>query len=154
MTPDVVDRPAVRLATVRHVGPYHEIGSAFARLEAVLTEAGFPVGPAIMAAVFHDNPQATPAAELRSDAGVVVAPDIGIPAGLTPVDLPAGRYLHLRHLGPYSGLPVAWGSLRRAVLTGGDHRRGDGAGFELYPNNPITTAPDDLITDLYIPLAD
>ncbi len=154
MTPDLIDRPAVRLATVRHVGPYHEIGSAFARLEAIIAEAAVPSGPAILAAVFHDNPQVTPAAELRSDAGVVIPSDVDPPAGLDLVELPAGRYLHLRHVGPYAGLPAAWAALRQLLQEGGDFRRGDGAGYELYPNNPMTAAPEALITDLYIPIAD
>ena len=151
MHPEVVDRPALVLASVRHVGPYHEIGSAFARLEAILAESGISPEPQVLAAVFHDNPQVTPAAALRSDAGVVITAESEVRAGLTRVILPAGRYLSLRHHGPYAGLPAAWAALRGALQEGG-LRRADGAGYELYPNNPATAEPEALITELYIPL--
>ncbi len=151
MTPEVIDAPQLRVAAVRHVGPYPEIGRAFARLEEIIAGAGMLEGGATLVAIFHDNPATVPAAELRSDAGVVLPAGATVPPGLAVVVLPAGKHLRGRHVGPYSGLPGAWAVVRDAVLA--DHRRGDGPGYELYLNNPNNARPEDLVTEIHIPLA-
>ncbi len=152
MQSSVVIQDALRVATVRHVGPYPEIGRAFAQLEAVAGEAHL-LGPStVMVAIFHDNPLTTPAAALRSDAGLVVDPGVALPPTLTEGLIPGGRYLHGRLLGSYSGLPAAWAYLREEGLRAHGLQRGPGAGYELYPNNPGTTAVGDLITDIFIPV--
>lgn len=151
MTPEVIDAPQLRVAAVRHVGPYPEIGRAFARLEEAVAGAGLLEGGAALVAIFHDNPAEVPAAELRSDAGVVLPAGATVPEGLAVVVLPAGKHLRGRHVGPYGGLPAAWAVVREAVQR--EHRRGAGPGYELYLNNPNNAAPDELITEIHIPLA-
>jgi AraC family transcriptional regulator len=33
-----------------------------------------------------------------------------------------------------------------------EHRIGDGVSYEVYRNNPMNAKPEDLITEIYIPL--
>src|SRR5438876_564500 len=64
--------PARRLATVRHFGPYPQIAEAFHRLGRIAAERGLyaHVDPPMLA-LYHDDPETTPPAELRSDAALV-----------------------------------------------------------------------------------
>jgi AraC family transcriptional regulator len=149
---DIEQFPATRLATVHHKGPYPEIGKAFEKLGAIAGPAGLFQHARGMIAIYHDDPDATPAEELRSDAGLVVPDETELPEGLDEGRIPAGRYAKTTHVGPYDGLPEAWGRLMGEWLPSSGHRVGDGPAFEVYVNDMRTTPRDKLRTDLYVPL--
>ncbi|MEZ5316358.1 MAG: GyrI-like domain-containing protein [Vicinamibacterales bacterium] len=153
MTPTLTSQPRLRAACLRHLGPYQQIASTFARFEAIAEAAGLFDSPPQLVAVYHDNPTTVPAAELRSDAGLLIAEGTAVPDGLTEVILAAGQYVHARHLGPYDTLPATWARLKESLASGSGPRRGPGPGYEIYRNNPMTAAPKDLITDVFIPVA-
>jgi len=153
MNVDVVTLPAVRLATVPHRGPYPAIAQAFQRLGAVAGPAGLFGPGARMIALYHDDPETTPVAELHSEAALSVAESATIPDGLTEVLIPAGRWARTTHLGPYTTLGDAWARLMGEWLPKSGHRIGSAPAYEEYLNDPSTTAPADLRTDLYVSLA-
>lgn len=152
MDSSVVVQPALRVATVRHIGPYQEIGKAFAQLEVAAQGARLVNAPVSMVGIYHDNPATTPAALLRSDAGILVDATAKLPSALTETFLTGGRHLHTRHLGPYSGLAETWAYLRENAMREYGLTRGLGPSYEVYPNNPGNAAPADLITDIFIPV--
>lgn len=153
MHPTLVQQVRLRAACLRHRGPYQQIGETFARLDTLAEAGGLFEDPPQLVAVYHDNPATVPAAELRSDAGVLVADGKPIPDGLTEVFLSAGSYVWARHVGPYRTLPETWARLREYVTSGDGPRRGDGPGYEVYRNTPATAAPEELLTDVFIPTA-
>ena len=73
---EVKELPERFVACIRHVGPYPEIGKA---IEKIFQWAGpkgliqFPKTDVL--AVYHDNPEETAEAELRSDACITVPED-------------------------------------------------------------------------------
>lgn len=145
--------PALRVFTVRHVGPYPRIGEAFARLGAVAAASGLFADPrAVMIALYHDDPEATPEGELRSDAGIVVSEGQAKPAGVDEIVLPAGRYAKAVHLGSYAGLPAAWARLMGEWLPKSGLRVGAGLPFEIYRNDPRSVREAELVTELYVPV--
>lgn len=147
--------PALRLATVRHVGPYSEIGATFHRLGVIAGAAGlYAHADPRMIALYHDDPETTAAADLRSDAALVLRDAVAVPEGLTEASVPAGRYARVTHRGPYSGLGDTWARLMGKWLPQSGFRVGAGTPYEMYVNDPRTTPTDDLRTDLYLPLAD
>ena len=148
----VTNQPSRRVAAVHHIGPYPGIGQAFARLDAAIRTAGFGGTEALLIAVYHDDPNTTPASALRSDAGIIIEQGRSLPAGLTELTVPEGKYLWGRHRGSYAELPEAWLQLRTTGLGQTGVQRRPGASYELYPNTPDTAATEDLITDIYIPV--
>lgn len=152
MKSSIVVQPQLRAATVRHVGPYHEIGKAFGQLHAAVAAANLAGQGSVLIGIYYDDPETTPAEKLRSDAGVLVQGNTPIPPALTETLLPGGRYLHARYLGAYDGLPVAWARLLGQGLSEHSRRRNPGPAYELYPNTPETAETPDLITDIYIPV--
>jgi AraC family transcriptional regulator len=147
--------PARRLATVRHIGPYPQIAEAFHRLGAIAAECGLyaHVDPQMLA-LYHDDPETTPTADLRSDAALVVRDAIELPVGLSEVALPAGRYARASHRGAYVGLGDAWARLMGEWLPKSGFRVGAGPSYEVYVSDPRTTATADLVTDLRVPVVD
>lgn len=153
MMVSIEDRPELRVFCVRHVGSYSRISEAFARLSEAAGRAGLLQGRAILLAVYHDDPEATPEAELRSDAALVVAEGVSPPAGLTEQRIAAGRYAKTTHVGPYEGLGDAWARLMGQWLPKSGERLGEGVSHEIYVNNPMEVPKEQLVTELYLPLA-
>ena len=145
--------PAMRLASIRHVGPYNQIGKSFEKLGAIAGPAGLFGHPgAAMVASYLDDAEATPPDALRSDAGVVVPDDVALPAGLTEVRIPAGRYARYTHIGPFEGLGDAWTRLVGEWLPASGQHVAPGPALEIYRSDMRTTPREDLRTDIYVPL--
>lgn len=145
--------PALRVAAVHHVGPYNRIGEAFARLGAIAGRAGLLRDGSMMLAIYYDDPEATAPEQLQSDAGITVPDDARLPDDVTEKRLPAGRYARTTHVGPYGSLGDTWSRFMGEWLPGSGQRVGEGTAFEVYRNNPGNAPPDQLRTDLYLPIA-
>jgi len=154
MTVEIKQMPELRVATVRHVGPYNQISQAFERLAAIAGPAGLFAQPgAAMVGIYHDIPDTTPQDQLRSDAGIVIPEGGPLPDGLAEERLPAGRYACTLHVGPYEQLGDAWARLMGEWLPASGHRIGPAASYEIYHNTPAEVRKEDLRTELCIPLA-
>jgi AraC family transcriptional regulator len=154
MAVEIRDMPELRVATVRHIGPYNQIPQAFERLGAIAADAGLAPQPnTMMVAIYHDDPDSTPQDQLRSDAAITVPDGVTLPEGLVEQRLPAGRYASAVHVGPYERLGDAWARFMGEWLPASGHRVGEGSSYEIYRNNPRTTPKDQLVTEMYIPLA-
>ena len=143
--------PARRLAAMPHKGPYTDISRAYDKLGAILGTRGLWPQAGAMVAVYYDDPAATPPADLTSHAGVAFGPDVALDAPLEVVHLPAGPHAVLRYQGPYSGLSAAYSHLFGWLPTSG-YDPADSPVFEIYLNTPMDTAPEDLLTEICVPL--
>lgn len=144
----ITDQPELRIAAIRHIGPYHLIGDAFGRLGGIL-KAPSPPGTQ-MIALYHDDPDTTPAQNLRSDAGITLPGHARCPDGLIEHRVPAGKYAKAIHKGGYEGLPAAWHALKKEWLPKSGYR--GSASYEIYVNNPMTTEKSELLTEIYLRL--
>lgn len=144
--------PDFRVASVRHVGPYPRIAEAFAKLGELAMGAGLFTPGTFMLGMYHDDPETTPEAELRSDAAISVADDVDLPEGLVRQRVGGGRYARYTHIGPYEGLPNAWGRFMGEWLPQSGERVREAAPLEIYRNDPGRVKPEELHTDLYIAL--
>jgi len=151
MKTDPVDLPQQRVAAVSHSGPYWAIGHAFGELHQRLSAVGLTEhGPGL--AIFYDDPDSVAEADLRSVAGVVVPAEADV-GGLEDVALPGGRYLRAEFIGEYAGLPEAWRSLYAKEIPSGGYELRDGACFEIYVTEHGTVPPEQMRTDLYVPIS-
>ncbi len=146
-------RNEIRVAALAHVGPYNTIGAAFERLGELAGPAGLLSTPAaLMIAIYHDDPETTPAAQLRSAACVSVGSKAAIPAPLLELRLPAGRWASTLHRGPYAGLGDSWQRLLGQWLPSSGLRMGAGDCCEVYLNLPGAVPEQDLRTLLCVPV--
>ncbi|MGH3656744.1 MAG: AraC family transcriptional regulator [Micromonosporaceae bacterium] len=149
---DVVAVPAKRLAAVRHKGPYYLIGAAFGALAQQAGPLGLLSEPdATRLAIYYDDPETKPAEELQSIAAVTVREDAEI-GDLEEERQPSGRFLRAEFVGHYSGLGEAWSRLYGEHIPAGGYALRDGVCFEVYVSDHDTTPPDELRTDLYVPI--
>jgi AraC family transcriptional regulator len=153
MDVQITNRPPLRVAAVHHVGPYQAIGGAFARLGDIAGKAGlFGRAGSQMIGVYHDDPRSVAAEQLQSDAGVTLAKDMTLPAGLDEVHVDGGKYAMTTHIGPYEQLPDTWGRLMGEWLPASGHRTRAGASYEIYLNDPSSTPKELLETEIYVPI--
>lgn len=148
----LTERPALRLAALSHVGPYHRISDAFAHLVQLVAVAG-PLAPdTAMIAIYHDDPETTPPSELRADAAIVLSPEATVPAGVREQRLPAGRFACTIHVGPSTHLGDTWARFLGAWLPHSGQRMRDGVSYELHRAPAPGASPDQAGTALYLPI--
>ena len=153
MDAEIKQFPELRVACVHHTGPYNQIHEAFERLGAVAGSAGLFGHPGVaMVALYHDDPESTPASHLRSDAAIVVPEGVPLPEPLAEQRIPGGQYACALHVGPYEQLGDAWARLVGEWLPASGHRMGPGVSYELYLNNPTTAPAEQLRTEMRIPI--
>lgn len=115
--------------------------------------------------MYYDNPMQTPAAECRVDVCMAAKAESrrlqDIFNSLTPaggvqrIIIPGGRYVVFTHKGPYEKLGETYGYIYGEYLPKGevaDDSKARGGMFEIYLNDPDTTKPEDLLTELWIPI--
>ena len=149
---EIRELPAQRLATVEHRGPYNRINEAFARLGQIAGPAGLFGPQAAMIALYFDDPESTPASELRAEAALSVPADKVLPPTVGENLLPAGQYACTMHEGGYDRIGDTWARFMGQWLPQSGHRLADSPSFERYLNTPMDVPVDQLRTELYIPL--
>ncbi len=143
--------PARRLIGLPHLGSYHTIGTKFEAFGALCQSRGLwpQMGPA--AAIYYDNPEAVPEAQLRSFAGAEFFGE-ELPEGMEERSLAGGRIAVLTYKGPYAGISAAYHSLYGNWLPTSGEEPAEAPCYELYLNNPREVAPDELLTEICLPL--
>lgn len=140
-----------RAVCMSHHGPYFMIGQTFGQLGQWLGQSGIPAGP--MVGIYYDDPESTPAAELRSEAGAIVPHDfVNTNPQAHIVDIPGGTYAVATHVGPYDGLPNAWAEFTGSWLPSSGYTFGDAPGLEIYVNDCMHVPPAEARTELCIPV--
>lgn len=149
---EIRDEPQRRLSALPNTGSYFEIGRAYERLYALMGARGLIAQVSGAIAIGYDDPATVPAEALRSHAGLVVTGDCPLEPPLEEVILPAGRHAVMRYTGPYQGLPQAYEQFMRRWLPTSGEEPADRPAFEIYVNSPMDTRPEDLVTEICLPL--
>ncbi len=151
---EIVTLPKRRVFAMAHIGPYPDVGRAFSHLFNVLSAQGQIAQIQGVVGFSHDDPNVVPEAELRSHAGVFMPDNIDLPEPLEELHMPAGRYAILHFKGPYAGLQAAYTWLFGVWLPKANIGLRDQATAEIYLSDTMDTAPDNLLTDICLPLVD
>ncbi len=144
--------PRQRVAFRRHVGAYDCCGASW---EVFLSEIGALglLGPGVrLLGLCHDDPKVTAAERVRYDCCVPVGEDFE-PSGEIGVQFVAGGdYAVATHQGPYDRLGETYdGLIGQWVPRSGRQLRAVPC-FEIYLNDPEGSDPEELLTDVYVPL--
>ncbi|NQV34785.1 MAG: GyrI-like domain-containing protein [Phycisphaeraceae bacterium] len=142
----------IRVAFVRHMGPYNEVGKAWETVCMYLGKEGLLGPDAQFIGVCYDNPEVTPADKIRYDACITVAPEF---QGEGPVGvqvLAGGAYGVTTHEGPYHKLNETYAKLYGQWLPQSTYDLRNEPSLEFYLNDPNSTSPEDLLTDIYTPI--
>ncbi|HOX60305.1 MAG TPA: AraC family transcriptional regulator [Verrucomicrobiota bacterium] len=153
MKPRIVNRSEKQAVFVRRTGAYKE--SASAAWEAV---CGFAYPRGLVQAdrefigISHDDPQITSADKLRYDACITVSQPVKPEGEVGVQKVAGGRYAVFLHEGPYENLIRTYQVIFGEWLPSSGQELRDVPSFELYLNTPQDTRPENLKTEIYIPL--
>jgi AraC family transcriptional regulator len=148
----VVNRQPVNVAFVRHVGLYEECGPAWRKLSEWAAPKGLLGPETVPIGICHDNPEVTPPDRLRYDACITLAAALEPEGEVGVQEIPGGDYASASFRGPYSGLKEVWRAVFEDWLPQSGRRFRDAPCFEIYLNDPRTTPPEELLTEVYVPL--
>lgn len=143
---------AVRCISVPHTGPYLQIDAAMGQLFGTLAQAEL-LGPNTqMQAVFYDDPDLVAIENLRSAACSPCSDDLEMPEGTEELIRPPGAYAKLEHTGPYADMKDAYRWIYGVWLPNSGFEISERPGFESYLNSPVDTKPEDLRSNIYLPV--
>ena len=118
---------------IRLTGDYklNDYGGTWGRLWQFIKEQKLPMGDFSPLCIYHDDPKVTPAEKLP---------------------LPAGRYAIFLYKGTYDNLQAVYDTIYGKCLPEMECTLRDEPSAERYLNNPCETAPEELLTEIYIPV--
>ena len=142
----------MRVAYLRHIGPYNAVGSTWDRLLTMMGKDGYLGGSPMMLGICHDDPEVTPPSRIRYDACIEVDDRFKPAEGIQVQDVAGGEYARTTHTGPYNNLGKTYMEFLGHWLPRSGRELRDAPCFEVYLNDPQSTPPEELLTDIYAPL--
>jgi AraC family transcriptional regulator len=142
--------PQRRVAFVRHIGPYHEVGAAWSRITMWAAEEGLIGSNEQMFGLCYDDPEITPPEKIRYDACVVVGPEIEPRGDIGVQEVPGGEYAVMRHRGPFERLGETYAELFGVAIPAAGRSVAALPSLEIYWTDPESTPPEELDTDVCV----
>ena len=152
MDPKVINLEPVKVLSVRKTGPYSKSAEeAFGELLNFVFSKKLVDKNAQMFGLSYDNPDFTQEDELRFDACIAFDGEAKLEGDVKRQVIVGGKFLMILHEGSYS---KEYETYRQAFEWMGRNRLeySDGPCIEKYLNNPHDTKPEDLRTEIYIPI--
>lgn len=156
----IVTIEPIKVYSVRHVGDYNLIGTAFEKLmqwaytnkiknkKALMGKDAYSYG------IAYDDPNVTETSKLRSDACISNTDDsVSLEDGIFKQEISGGKYAVFLHKGAYSELKETYNSIFSTYIIKNDSTLRDVPIFEKYLNrDPRRTKVQNLKTEIYIPI--
>lgn len=148
----IVTQEPMTVAGMRHVGPYDQAGPTFAKLCAWAGREGLFGPDCKILGLCHDDPNVTEPSKIRFDCCVTVSDDYEASGEIITQTIEGGRYAVLRHTGPYTELAPTYDWFFSVWLTESSESLRDLPPYEIYVDDAQTTPPEQLRTDIFLPL--
>ena len=135
MNISIITLPPVRVAYMRHIGPYGPSVSQFWQERFLPWRRAHGLDHAPCYGIGYDDPDITPAEKCRYDACVAV-PDDFVPRNPVSIThLPGGRYAVADFKGNGSAIHMAWTTFLRDWLPSSGMQPDEKPFFEYYPGD-------------------
>jgi len=151
---EIRHQPELRLVAESHQGDYQFLSRTISHLHARLSlrQIALEAGDAISVAVLHDDPLLVAEPDLRSDIGFVISKQTELPDGFRDVRIPATRAAVLHFTGPYVGLFEAYQYLYGHWVPNNGVELSDAPIYAMILEDPREVSPNELRTDICLPL--
>lgn len=142
----------LKVAFVRHTGPYDTCGEAWGKLFGA-PEVASQMGPnTLTLSLCYDDPDVTERDKIRMDVCVTVDEDFVSGNGIEAQTIPGGEFAVVVYKGAYSGLHDAYRALYGEWLPKSGREFGGSYSMEIYRTDCHRTPPEENITEIRIPL--
>ncbi len=150
---EVEELPELTVAYARHVGAFKTVGEAFGRLGMWAGPRGlYAVPGALSLAVYHDSPETTEEAKLRSSACVTVAPGTEVSGDINLMTIPGGKFAVARFEIKPDQFGAAWDALMGDWFPSSGWQPDDRMCYEVYLNEPDRHPEGKFVIDICEPV--
>lgn len=153
MQPVIIEREETKVIFVRRHGAYASAAEqawqelcAFAGPRQLISKDAENIG------ISYDDPATTKSSKLRYDACISVTKDIKVEGEIGLQTIVGGRYAVFHHSGPHEMLEEAYKDIYSQWLPQSGCNLADAPCFEKYLNSPGDVLPEQLNTEIYIPI--
>lgn len=150
----VKELPSRHFMYIRCFGPYQEIdfpGICKRLYKYMFSHFLRPETPDFCC-VYANDPSTTPADKLVTDLGFCVKKAVTPKGEIGYREIPAGKYLCALYKGPYDGLSDVYDTVLGKIIPEMGLRLRDEPPMECYLNDPAKEKPEDLLTEIQIPI--
>ena len=154
VTMEVREQQPKQVIYVRLTGAYMALAycEAWKKLYAYVSEEKIDTRYMEYICIYHDDPKVTEPKNLRTDVCFTV-PSPAQPRGEIGVkEIPGGKYLIFRYKGPYANLGAVYDTIYGHWIPQGGYTVSNSRGYESYLNSPESTPPEELLTEICIPV--
>lgn len=150
--PKILEKPDLNLACIRHVGEYDKVGQSFQKLmiwaakRLVLKLRPTTIG------IVHDNPDLTAKQHRRFDACLLLTKAIQPQGVIGYKQISGGKFAVFRYKGPYEALYTIYDYIYHRCLFDYQWELRDEPALEWYIHSPPLYRPEQLLTDIYLPI--
>jgi AraC family transcriptional regulator len=152
--PRMSELPAKKVIYIKMNGEYGQLdfsGTWQKLWQFVKTEKLYSAGIENLA-IYYDDPKVTESEKLRTDLCLVITKDV-MPKGEIGVKvMPAGKYAVFLYKGAYDQLDAVYDTIYSRMLPEAGLKLRDAPCFDKYLNNPDRVTPDNLKTEIYVPV--
>jgi AraC family transcriptional regulator len=153
MKPDIRTVAPLPVLFVRRTGPYDQAaGQAFGVLCQFAGPRGLLGPSARFIGISHDSPHVTESANFRYDACVTVDHEVKAEGEVGQKNIAGGKYAVFLHAGPYDLFNKTYDQIYQGWLPGRGELLRDEPCFEQYLNSPDHAKPEELRTEIWIPI--
>lgn len=154
VTMEVREQQPKQVIYVRLTGAYMALAycEAWKKLYTYVSEENLYTGCMEYICIYHDDPKVTEPKNLRTDVCFTIPVAVQPKGEIGVKEIPGGKYLVFRYKGPYSDLGSVYDTIYGHWIPEGGYTIGNARGYEMYLNNPENTAPEELLTEIYIPV--
>ena len=152
MKVEVKEIQPIRVAFVRHVGPYNQCGTAWEKLCAWAGPKGYFQPGVQFIGLTYDDPEVTEPDKIRYDACITVDESCRPEGDIGVQCIEGGLYAMTTHHGSYSKMNHTYAALCGRWIPQQGYEIRSLPGFEVYLNDPNSTPEAELLTDIHVPI--
>ena len=153
LKPKIREVKPIPVVYVHCIGDYNNVGPAWEKLAKFMKEKKlFSFGQDFIG-VSYDDPSVTETGKLRYDACASVKKEVKPEGEVGYKVLEGGLYAIFRHKGPYSEFSKTYDAIYLQWLPESGYELRDAPPLEFYLNDPDSTRPENLKTDIYLPVS-
>ena len=152
---EMINREPVKIAYVRHIGPYGQCLEAWETLKQFAIPAGLFCGETEFLGLCYDDPEVTPPEKIRYDACITVAEGVAGSGEVGIKTLAGGKFAKYVYVGSYDKMEQTYCDMISKWIPAQGlevSSQADAVSIESYKNSPEDTPPEELITEIYIPV--
>ena len=146
-----VDFPKTQVAAIR-IEDYTKMGEAFGKLGSWAGPQGLLSSKTLWLSIYHANMFTIPEKPTPVDCAITVAGTVKPGEGMTLQEIGGSKYAKYVYKRPYDKLNQAWHDVLNEVMKSKEYTTADKPSLEVYINHPGQAKPEDLVTEIYLPV--